>query len=151
MFKPIVPKPFRADRITAAVLQALVEEVQDIGADFDEATKTWKHDPAFKREIVTTAGNLRGMVFSYDDILRYVSRGTRIRYATMSRDWRSKTRPRSLKTGAGRGRMLFVSRKRPRPGIEARDWEPLISARVQKRFPGRVAKYIKMGADHAFD
>ena len=82
----------------------------------------------------------RGWAVQVDPAFPYgwVDRGTRIRYATMSGDWKSKTKPNVISSYAGRGRVLFVSRKRPRPGIEARNFRDIIMRRMQARAAGAV-------------
>lgn len=80
----------------------------------------------------------------------FISEGTSVRYATMSPDWRSKTRPSpgGLKAGAGRGRKLFVNRSRPRPGIKARKFDERIARKLGKAtFQRALALAMVEGAD----
>lgn len=69
--------------------------------------------------------------------------GTRVRYATMSRDFRAKTTRGELGSRAGKGHMVFVSRRHPRPGIKARNWRAAI-LKLRKR-PFRDAMRAAFG------
>lgn len=102
---------------------------------FETTVKTWQHQPTF-----TPTATARGWAVQVAPEYPYgwVNRGTRIRYATMSKDWRSKTKPNVIASYAGRGRLLFVSRKRPRPGIQARNFSTIILTRIQARAANRV-------------
>lgn len=92
-----------------------LEETQE---RLEEPTATWNHEVEFIIRQTKTGGE----VYTFDAAYKNLNRGTKKRYATMSRDFRAKTRPRNFKAGRGSGRLLYVSRRRPRPGIAARDW-----------------------------
>lgn len=70
------------------------------------------------------------------DIMRYcyLDVGTSVRYAQLSSDWQSKTRPGRLRPGAGRGRVVAIDRSRPRPGITARMFTEQIANRRRSDF-----------------
>jgi len=97
---------------------------------YEKTTATWTRQPTFAPRQTP-----RGWAVTVDPAYPYgwVDRGTRIRYATMSGDWKSKTRPGVMASYGGRGRVLFVSRKRPRPGIVARNFTDTITRRMQAR------------------
>ena len=102
---------------------------------FETTVKTWTNQPTF-----TPVATPRGWAVQVAPEYPYgwVNHGTRIRYATMSKDWKSKTKPNVIASYAGRGRLLFVSRKRPRPGIQARNFSTIILTRIQARAASRV-------------
>ena len=102
---------------------------------FENTVTTWTNQPTF-----TPVPTPRGWAVQVAPEYPYgwVNRGTRIRYATMSKDWKSKTKPNVIASYAGRGRLLFVSRKRPRPGIQARNFSTIILTRIQARAANRV-------------
>jgi len=102
---------------------------------FEKATGTWINQPTFEAQQTP-----RGWKVDVDPVFPFgwVDRGTRVRYATLSRDWRSKSKPNVIAAYAGRGRVLFISRKRPRPGIVARNFTTTITMRLQPK----VARYV---------
>ena len=81
---------------------------------------------------------------------RWLNEGTRVRRALMSRDWRSKTKPGRYRSGPGRGKMLFVSRKLARPGIKPRGWTPKLMKSRRKPYTRRMVKAMQRGAGKAF-
>ena len=97
---------------------------------FQNTTRTWVNRPSF--EPVKT---LRGWAVGIDPIYpwKYVDEGTRVRRAIMSRDWKSKTKPNVITSYAGRGRVVFISRKVNLPGIQARNFRDIIMRRIQAR------------------
>ena len=106
---------------------------------FQKTTDTWMHKPAF-----TPQQTARGWMVQVEPAFPYqwVNKGTRVRYATMSRDWKSKTKPNVISSFRGAGRMLFVSRKRPHPGIEARNFQDIIMRRIQARAANKVRQSL---------
>lgn len=125
-----------ARNMPGLVQQAIHDLVQSEAVPlFQNTTRTWTSQPTF--EPTQTA---RGWAVKVDPPFPYgwVNHGTRIRYATMSKDWKSKTKPNVIASYAGRGRVLFISRKRPRPGIVARNFSDIIMRRIQTRAAGYV-------------
>lgn len=106
---------------------------------FGKTVSTWRNQPRFMaRKTARGYGVEIDPVFPFE----WVNRGTRIRYATMSKDWRSKTRPNVIGSYSGAGRLLFVSRKHPRPGIVARNFTDIILKRVQSRAANRIRRAL---------
>lgn len=97
---------------------------------FQNTTRTWVNRPSF--EPVKTP---RGWAVGIDPIYpwKYVDEGTRVRRAIMSRDWKSKTKSNVITSYAGRGRVVFISRKVNLPGIQARNFRDIIMRRIQAR------------------
>lgn len=106
---------------------------------FDSAIASWTGKPQI-RSRKTARGYGVEVVPLYP--FEWVNRGTRVRFATMSKDWKSKTRPGVIASYHGSGRLLFVSRKHPRPGIQARNFTDIILRRVQSRAAGQMRKYL---------
>jgi len=106
---------------------------------FQATTRTWFNQPTF-----TPAPTTRGWMIEVDPVTPFlwVNKGTRVRYATMSKDWSSKTKPGVIASFKGSGRMLFVSRKRPRPGIVARNFTDIIMRRMQARAANKVRQAL---------
>lgn len=149
VFKSIKPgvkfksSVFRANtRATAATIAPEIEK------DFAKTTRTWKEKPKFERTVkvgVAAGGRLAKQVtgsatgvsveVSTDsDVYRFVDEGTKVRYATMTPDFLAKTQPNVIGSRRGRGGLLFVNKKKPRPGIKARNFSKIIQKKWQPRF-----------------
>lgn len=133
--------PRRFERALENFLDAAAENVR---IDLGVTVQTWKTRPEFKIDKV------RGeRVISTDNLIyKFVSGGTRVRYATMSRDFVPKTRANWIGSGPGRGRRLFVSRKHPRPGIKARRFPQAIIKKWGPRFPELCRRMIAAELGH---
>lgn len=105
--------------------------------DFNSTVKDWKHKPDFKEKKTVSADRFTVEVSTDNKIYFYVSHGTKIRYATMSSDFISKTRPKVIPSRRGKGGMLFVNKKRPRPGIRGRKFDKQIKDKRKSAF-GRI-------------
>jgi hypothetical protein len=93
------------------------------------------------RFTVRYLGNDRLEVRTDNEIYYYLSLGTSKRWAIMSRNWRSKTRPNSLKISAGRGRVVIAGKRamlkrrlKARKGIQARNFHLLIANQEEESF-----------------
>ena len=105
---------------------------------FRGITRTWTHQPEFTSITNEAGDNIEVLTGTDDKIFGWLDRGTPVRYAIMSPDFVAKTKPGSLRSEAGRGRVIFVSRKHPRPGIQARNFskriEEIISREAEPAF-----------------
>jgi hypothetical protein len=63
----------------------------------------------------------------------WLEEGTKVRYATMTPDFKPKTQRGVLGSTRGRGGKAFVDKRKPKPGIEAREWTEQIIK--EKRLP----------------
>jgi hypothetical protein len=102
---------------------------------FQNTVRTWQRQPRF---VTRKVYHGYGVEVDPDKPWDWINQGTRVRYATMSKDWRSKTKPNVIASYNGAGRVLFVSRKHPRPGIQARNFTDIIMKRVQARAANRM-------------
>ena len=136
----ILPKKllFNTKAIARAIENGLDDAAKDVKADFDVTTQTWKSRPEFKIESEPGARK----VFTDSDIYRFITRGTRVRYATMSADFQPKTRPLIIKSYKGRGGVVRISKLHPRPGIKAREYEQTIGAKWRKLLPKILQRAI---------
>lgn len=107
------------------LLIALVERAEKVQKDFEKTTATW-HTQAAEFSITTPEANAKE-VATNSEIYRFLNSGTSVRYATMSKDFVSKTRPNWIGSGGGAGKKLFVNRKKPKPGIKARNFDKAIA------------------------
>lgn len=142
--KVIVPRRLLADpkRVIRAVENALTGTAYAVKTDFDTTTRTWKNRPKF----TIKRSKLRRLVATDSDIYRYLSRGTRVRYAVMSDGFAPKTRVGYLGSNAGKGGMVGFSR-RPLPGIKAREFEQT----VHKKWTNEMPKQIQRAIDAEFE
>lgn len=125
-------------KLLRAVENALTGTAQSIKVDFDTTTRTWQKRPVFTIQVAP----FQRIIGTDDDVYRYVSRGTSIRYALMSGDFAPKTRNRYLGSNVGKGGVVSISKKHPRPGIQAREFEQAVQDKYNKEFPVNVQRAI---------
>lgn len=157
--KFLKPQKMKIDQVRRELLRELELEGRDVEKLYSETTRTWKGDKP-KFESITDvsqedASVLTGPTGSDLAVNKFVwlDEGTRIRWAVMSGNWRSKTRPGRLKSGRGRGRVLVAGRRnmrKPRPGIKARGWTEMIQKRRKKPFTRRMIKAKNRGLDNLY-
>lgn len=142
-------KPFQSSVFREEIIKAAKEIEKNALADFKKTVANWQHKPKFSAKILTGAfaGGVQIQAATDDAIYDYIDEGTKVRYATMSKDWKSKTEPNVVGTFPGKGKRLFVNKKRPRPGIKARNFTKHIAkttkaelARVTKNALARAAR-----------
>ena len=144
--KAIKPKKMRIDAIRIELEKAVTWEGDAIRKGYEKTTRTWRHKPTFEVIPEVTNDRVEVLVGTDDKIYKFIDEGTKVRYATMSPDWISKTTPRVIGSGAGRGRVLFVRKDRPRPGIEAREFSKIIEKQRKKPFQRAMQEAMKKGA-----
>ncbi|MCC7208314.1 MAG: hypothetical protein IT323_13485 [Anaerolineae bacterium] len=110
----------------------------DVQVDFGVTVQTWKEKPKFniKRE------KYARVISTSSKIYRFVTRGTKVRRALMSPDFRPKTRNRWIGSNKGRGGVVFISKRLKLPGIKAREFEETIQAKWQKQMPKTFQRAI---------
>lgn len=138
-------KPFQSSIFRdEAKAEALVIQREMVN-DFKKTTKTWQHQPTFgyKVDMGASVGGVRIQVATDDPVYGYIDEGTRVRYATMSGDFQSKTKPKWIGSRAGRGKVLFVNKKRPRPGIKARHFTETIRDKWKSEFARRMKNAVQ--------
>lgn len=121
-------------RVCENTLQGVALNVK---VDFDVTTQTWNDRPTF----TITKAPLKRVVATKSDIYRFVSRGTRVRFAVMTAGFRPKTRTGYIGSNIGKGGMAFLGKK-PLPGIKARNFEPTIGKKWQKEMPAIMQRAI---------
>ena len=133
--------PFKSSVFREELVKAAEEIRKDALADFKKTTANWQDKPKFSSKILTgaSAGGIQIQIATDDAVYRFIDEGTKVRYATMSKDWKSKTIPDVVGTFPGKGKKLFVNKKRPRPGIKARKFTKHIAKTTQKEL-ARVTK-----------
>ena len=126
----------RLERVINNTLDAAALAVK---ADFGVTVQTWHRRPKFF--IRTPKAGVR-LIFTPNLIYRFVSGGTRVRYATMTPGFIAKTAPRKIASQMGRGGLWYVSKKRPRPGIKAREFASVIGEKWDKELPRIMQRAI---------
>lgn len=144
------PDAFRPPLLTAA---------RRVGRNIDKALTltvlSWKGArPKFQsivtvgQQAVTIQPSMTGPQHGRDKWF-WLDGGTEVRYAIMSRDWRSKTTPGFIGSGPGRGRKVFVDVDNPQPGIEARGWGVKILKEFRPEFVAAMKAALAAGAKRA--
>lgn len=136
----ITPKkiPFDQRTMNLIIDNVSKQTVLGIQADFNVTTQTWKKRPTF---IVKKTRN-GYQIYTTDLIYHFISGGTRVRYATMTNDFRPKTRVEQILSRKGRGGLKFISKRRPRPGIKARKYPETIGKKWNKQIPRQFQRAI---------
>lgn len=139
-----VPKIDR-DIFYAKAEEAVREVIDGAAEMFDLTVKDFNTKPEFDRVYKRDSRRIVGEVFTTDMVYRFLDEGTRVRYAVMTPDFISKTRPSVLPSRRGRGGLMKVIKSNPLPGIEARNFDERIAQRMQPRF-NRIARQKLMEA-----
>lgn len=163
--KGIKSKRLKVDAIRKEILNALRAEGVDQRKALKETVATWQGDkPKFETliglergdgsatVITGPAGNTKGA-----QKWVFLDKGTKIRWALMSPNWKSKTAPGRFKSTRGAGRPVIVGKRamqrrniKPRPGIKARNWSETLTRRRRRPFQRRIVKAIQRGAKKLF-
>ena len=161
VFRSIKPATkFRSSAFRAAAVARANKLAPKMTADMKKPTKTWSTPVEFKTEVKVgnaaggklakkVTGNAAGVsieVSTEDKRYGFLDTGTKVRFATMTKGFQSKTVPNSLNARRGRGGVAFVNRKHPRPGIRARNFTKIVHKTWQKPFRAEMADALKEGA-----
>lgn len=104
-----------------------------------DLTKPWTHPVEFEAVTEGSKDNIAVLVGTDDKIFGFLDKGTSVRRAVMAPGFKAKTSPGSLKSGGGKGGVIFISKKISLPGIKARN------------FTDNVAKIIDRQAEQEFN
>ena len=149
VMKLVKPSRFIKSVFFDAFEQAASAVADEMYADFLSTTKTWNNKPAFEKIVQVGDDSVQALVGTDNDIYRFVNDGTKVRYATMSKDFRAKTQVGVIGSGPGQGRRLFINKRYPRPGIQARKFDETIQKKWVKRFKDRMQKALKVGVNNS--
>lgn len=162
--KAIKPKRLKQDAISEEILFALQDEARKQKKLLNQTTSTWSGEkPTFESLIDLSSGGDATVVTGPSGGTKAVNKwtwldqGTKIRWALMSSDWRSKTRSGTLKSGRGSGSVILAGKRamqarniRPRPGIVARGWSIMITKMRRRPFTKLVIKAMQKGSKRLF-
>ncbi len=157
--KAIKAKAMNLKRVREELLKALEAEGRETQKLYEQTVSTWQGDkPTFESLVevgssdVTVLTGPNGSEMALKKF-KFLDEGTSKRWALMSSDWQSKTRPGVLKSGQGRGRVIVIGKRRmrrPRPGIQARDWTEKIGKQRHKPFIQAMIKAKNRGLDKLY-
>lgn len=161
VFKTILPKRISSSaKLIGIVRDACIADAKEMQKDLERVIHTWKDDrPVIMSEV--KVGNLKGGFPGYpgsftvsawpkNDGSRgfkkfmWLDMGTKVRYATMTNPFVAKTRPNQLASFNGKGHMLFVSKKHPRPGIKKRNFILTLRKKWDKPFAEHMKKAMSL-------
>lgn len=155
-FKAIKPAKFQSEVFQREFIKAAEHIAPKMHADLKRPTATWNPPVEFEEHIYLgaraaaeaekTGAGLAIVVSTEDKRFLFVDEGTKVRYATMSPDFVAKTKPKSLKAGKGRGGLLFVNKKKPRPGIKARGFSKMVAKKWNPLFRAAMDAAMAAGA-----
>lgn len=155
-FKAIKPAKFDSEAFQREFIKAAEKIAPKIHADLKRPTMTWVPPVEFNEHIFLGAraaveadkagAGVAIQVTTDDKRFLFVDEGTKVRYATMTPDFIAKTKPKSLKAGKGRGGLLFVNKKKPRPGIKARGFTKMVAKKWNPLFRAAMSEAMAAGA-----
>lgn len=140
------------------VVKYMVEQSEDVLRNIGrqsmkqrkKTTKTWKgaapiwymklsspKSYAVRLEVFMTGLTL-GMKKWY-----WVSKGTKVRYAVMTKGFKPKTKFRVISSYKGRGQMRYVDPHIMRPGIQAREFDEEINERMTEKVESQLDTRVK--------
>jgi hypothetical protein len=145
----VIPaKPLSSRKVRGHILAALMATAKEGEKDLHDIVSTWNH-PVYitKPKVRYAGGNASVWIRVNDRIFNFLDKGTKIRWALMSRDWVSKTRPGVYKSGTGHGyvRMRGKSMPFPRPGIKARNWTKRMAIELESKLIYRMNIAVLQG------
>lgn len=136
-----------AANIRARLLKEITREGEIQKRMFERTVRTWSSlsKPVFVVKIVKSTNELSVKVSTDSDIYRFISEGTKVRFATMTKNYKPKTRSRVIGSRRGHAGLAFVNKKRPMPGIEAREFKEEIADRRRNPFNSNMMRKYTEG------
>ena len=141
-------KLYDVSGIVKAIRKEAERFKEPVQNDFKSTVKHFKKKPTFKAFLAYRGGDFilsckpsgnRKAV----QIWHWLNFGTRTRHAVMSKDYKPSTIPNTIRTRAGKGRVLHVSKRIKQKGIEARNWTTVIQRRNGPPFRGAVTRAMR--------
>lgn len=133
---PIIPAklPFDAKEHIRQIEEGLDKAAKETRKEMLKTVSTWKDKPDF----VVEKDKMTRLVVSRNKIYFFISGGTRVRYATMTPNFKAKTSPSRYQARAGAGGVAYISKLKPRPGIKPRNFDTKTAKRMQPRLGGLI-------------
>lgn len=95
---------------------------------YRKITETWTNRPQFSARRTRSGWS----IIVSDKRFFWLDQGTKVRYATMTPDYKPKTKVGVMYSYKGAGRVAYVNKGIKRPGIKARGWSEKVHAEVEK-------------------
>lgn len=73
----------------------------------------------------------------------WITKGTKVRYAVMTKGFKPKTKFRVISSYVGKGHMRYVDVRVMRPGIQAREFDDEINERMTKKIDSQLDTRVK--------
>jgi hypothetical protein len=105
--------------VRKAWVDAMQVERKTIESLYKRTTENWRTDVKFNSKIKSTDRVLYVEVWAVNRIYWFVHEGISVMHARLSGDWKGKTKPDSLRSTVGRGRVLYVDKR-----YEGKNYEP---------------------------
>lgn len=116
----------------------ITQALEDTGAEamklFYDIVSTWRHSVSFDNETPKQeGGDLVKTISTEDEPFWWLNEGVPHRKALMSRNFRPKTSVRTYKSGPGSPPFdpVLVHKMVRMPGIDAREWTPMMAEDMQ--------------------
>lgn len=163
MFKAsaILPGKFDPDAFSREMIKEMEKFDKLILSEFEKTVATWDHPPKFKATEAVMQDLIQGHVRTVriygkkppELIYYFISQGTKVRYAKMTKDFEPKSRVRVIDSFPGAGRLESVDVRFPMPGIQARKFNEAIAdkhrARLKFRLQVALIRAVK-ASGHAY-
>lgn len=115
---------------------------------FKWSVATWDKKPSFTKDVkrigaLGTVQSVVGQVYTEDQVYFWLNEGTSVRYATMTPNFKAKTKPGRIRARSGAGGVAYVNRLIPRPGIKPRKWDELIAQGTMRNLVSAFIRAVK--------
>lgn len=147
--QPVLPENAHFEVFQIAIVKVLEEEMSEVIKLFNKFTATWTHKPKWKKEIKNRRSDFVGKISTRSKPFVYVEGGTQIRRMGLSRDFRAKTKVRSLSSGPGQGKKTSFL-KTPQGGIKARESRFVIQEMREKPAAANLQRRINIASKQVF-
>lgn len=150
-FIPIAADLLDVDQLLDSLRKTAKDEAKFADTQFKLTYKTWKNQPKFEQDFTETTNEMVGSTLTSGEGSKknpypFITKGTSVRFATMTPNFVAKTTRRTIGSKAGRGGVAFVDKRKPRPGIEGREFEEEIAKREQPKFESRGQRNLDIAA-----
>lgn len=160
--KFIKPQKMKLKEVRLEILNELRKQGREVTVEMAKPLATWKDKPKINFAIgldKEAATLLVGPEGSEEQVNKFIwlDKGTKKRWALMSKDWSSKTKPNSFTASRGSGRVIIAGRKAMqkrgigvRPGIKARGWTEALMKKRRKPFTRGIIDAKNKGVDKIY-
>ena len=147
-FKQIKAKPLKGEAMLNEFKKLVTQQAKFSDNEFKKTYRTFKHKPSFRQEVKTSVKEFTGSALttgdgSTENPYPFITKGTAVRYAVMTPDFKAKTTVRTIGSGSGRGGLAYIDKRKPLPGIKAREFEQEIAKQEQPKFKKRGEAAMK--------